>query len=299
MRLVSAALFGSLFALPALVALPALAATPPAISADPMIDAAHAPAMIPVRIPSHGELINGVLYTASGPGPHPALLLFHGFPGFEQNLDLAQAARRAGFDVLTLHYRGSWASPGAFSFTNALEDSDAALAFLRANASGFGIDTARIFAAGHDMGGLMAASVAAHDPEVAGLIMISAWDIGADGPKFADPKYREAQAKGEFNEDVVPLSGTSVKALMDEAQAASKAWDFVEYAPLLKSRPVLIFTTHDRLTENNERLAKALRALGDQDVSETLWETDDAYSDRRIALQSDILAWLDKHAGIR
>ena len=281
-----------------LLASPAFAAAPSAIATDPAFDKAHAPAMIPVRIPSHGVLMNGVLYSASGAGPHPALLLFHGFPGFEQNLDLAQAARRAGFDVLTLHYRGAWASPGDFSFANALDDSDAALAFLRANAAAYGIDTTRIFAAGHDMGGLMAASVAAHDPNVAGLVMISAWDIGADGPKFSDPKYRETQAKSEFNEDVVPLSGTSVNALMDEAQAANKAWDFVEYAPLLKSRPVLIFTTRDRLTENNERLAKALRDLGDPDVSERLWETDDAYSDRRIALESDIVGWLEKHAGL-
>ena len=292
MRLAFAALFASL------LVTPAFAATPPAIAIDPAIDKTHAPAMIPVRIPSHGALLNGVLYTASGAGPHPALLLFHGFPGFEQNLDLAQAARRAGFDVLTLHYRGAWASPGKFSFANALEDSDAALVFLRANAATYGIDTTRIFAAGHDMGGLMAASVAAHDLTVAGLVMISAWDVGADGPKFSDPKYREAQTKSEFNEDVIPLSGTSVGALMDEAQSAGKAWDFVEYAPLLKSRPVLIFTTRDRLTENNERLAKALRDQGDADVSETLWETDDAYSDHRIALEADIVAWLEKHAGL-
>ena len=87
-----------------------------------------------VRIPSHGAQINGVLYTASGAGPHPALIFLHGFPGNEQNLDLAQAVRRAGFDVLTLHYRGSWGSPGAFSFSHAIEDSDAAVQFLKTNA---------------------------------------------------------------------------------------------------------------------------------------------------------------------
>jgi dipeptidyl aminopeptidase/acylaminoacyl peptidase len=90
-------------------------AAPLAIATDPPPDKAHPPAMNYVRIPSGGTAINGVLYTASGAGPHPALVLLHGFPGNEQNLDLAQAVRRAGFDVLTLHYRGSCGSPGAFS----------------------------------------------------------------------------------------------------------------------------------------------------------------------------------------
>jgi len=34
------------------------------------------------------------------------VILFHGLPGNEQNLDLAQAIRRANWNVLTLHYRG-------------------------------------------------------------------------------------------------------------------------------------------------------------------------------------------------
>ena len=51
--------------------------------------------------------------------------------GNEQNLDLAQSVRRAGWNVLTFHYRGSWGSEGAFSFGHALEDADSAIAFLR------------------------------------------------------------------------------------------------------------------------------------------------------------------------
>ena len=51
----------------------------------------------------HGILIPGrrgrsrsVLYPAGGEGPHPTVLLCHGIPGCERNLDLAQAVRRAG-----------------------------------------------------------------------------------------------------------------------------------------------------------------------------------------------------------
>jgi pimeloyl-ACP methyl ester carboxylesterase len=60
------------------------------------------------QIPSHGALLNAFVYVAAGAGPHPAVVLLHGFPGNERNLDLAQDMRRAGWDVLYFDYRGSW-----------------------------------------------------------------------------------------------------------------------------------------------------------------------------------------------
>jgi pimeloyl-ACP methyl ester carboxylesterase len=273
----------------------ASAQVPAAITADPPPDKAHPAAMDYVRIPSHGALLNGVLYTASGIGPHPGVVLLHGFPGNEQNLDLAQAMRRAGFNVLTLHYRGAWGSPGNFSFTHAVEDSDAAVSFMANNAAKYAIDPARIFVAGHSMGGWLAASATDHASNVAGLVMISAWDIGAQGPRFRDPALRKKMAAGEFGENVIPLAGTTADTLMQEAAANAAHWDFVNYSPELKNRPVLIVTANDGLTEDNLRLGKALRAAGDKDVSEIHMETDHSYSDHRIALESAIVTWLEKH----
>lgn len=275
----------------------AFAQVPAAVTTDPPADKAHPAAMDYVRIPSHGALLNGVLYTASGPGPHPGVVLLHGFPGNEQNLDLAQAMRRAGFNVLTLHYRGAWGSPGDFSFAHAVEDSDAAVSFMASNAAKYAIDPARIFVVGHSMGGWLAASATDHAPHVAGLVMISAWDIGAQGPHFRDPAVRKKMAAGEFGENVIPLAGTTADALMQEAAANASHWDFVDYTPELKSRPILIITANDGLTPDNLRLGKALRAAGDKDVSEIHMETDHPYSDHRIALESAVVTWLEKHDG--
>lgn len=288
MRLIPALAVSLLLSGPAL-------AVPAAVTSDPPPDKAHPASMDYVQIPSH-SLLNGVLYTASGSGPHPGVVLLHGFPGNEQNLDLAQAMRRAGFNVLTLHYRGSWGSPGAFSFTHAAEDADAAIQFMAANAQKFSTDPARIFVAGHSMGGWLAASAADHAPNLAGLIMISAWDIGAQGPKFRDAAFRAEQAKGDFGENVIPLAGTSADALMQEAAQNAAKWEFVDYAPRLKSRPVLIVTSDDGLAPDNNRLAAALKKDGDKDVSEIHIATDHSYSDHRIALESAVVEWLEKHA---
>jgi uncharacterized protein len=275
----------------------ASAQVPAAVTTDPPLDKAHPAAMDYVRIPSQGALLNGVLYTASGAGPHPGVVLLHGFPGNEQNLDLAQAIRRAGFNVLTLHYRGAWGSPGDFSFAHAAEDSDAAVSFMTGNAAKYAVDPARIFVIGHSMGGWLAASATHHAPNVAGLVMISAWDIGAQGPHFRDPAVRKKMAAGDFGENVIPLAGTTADALMQEAAVNASQWDFVGYTPELKSRPVLIITANDGLTPDNVRLGKALHGAGDKDVSEIHMETDHPYSDHRIALESAIVTWLEKHAG--
>lgn len=268
-------------------------APPAAVIADPPADKAHPAAMAYVRIPSHGALMNGVVYTASGPGPHPSVLLLHGFPGNEQNLDLAQAMRRAGFDVLTFHYRGAWGSPGEFSFAHAIEDADAALAFLRdpATAARFGVDEKRVFVAGHSMGGYMAASATAHDPGVAGLIMISAWNIGPSSAGFGDPKARQAAKDGEFGEDVIPLAGTSADALMDEA-LHHPGWSFAALAPALGSRPVLLITAEDGSFAASHELAQKLAR-----AKEVHMDTDHPFSDHRIALESVVVDWLQTQAG--
>src|SRR5690348_84071 len=133
-----------------------------------------------MQIPSHGALMNALVYVAAGAGPHPAVILLHGFPGNERNLDLAQDMRRAGWDVLYFNYRGSWGTPGDFSFSHGIEDTAAAVAYLRqpAIAKKLRLDPSRIVLIGHSMGGFMAIQAAAADPAIKAVGDISAADMG-------------------------------------------------------------------------------------------------------------------------
>src|SRR5262249_18384583 len=101
---------------------------PPAIMHDPPADKTVPASGHAEQIPSHGDAMNAMVYLPAGQGPHPVVVLLHGFPGNEQNLDLAQAVRRAGWAVVTFHYRGSWGSAGTFTFDGAAADGAAALA---------------------------------------------------------------------------------------------------------------------------------------------------------------------------
>ena len=113
---------------------------------------------------------------------------------------------RAGWNVLTLHYRGSWGSPGKFSFGSAADDAHTALAWLRdaANDARYAIDPSRIAVAGHSMGGFTAASAAAADPAVAGLFLLDAWNPAATAKDLASPEGRAlidhvAEREGTYN----------------------------------------------------------------------------------------------------
>lgn len=177
-----------------------------------------------MQIPSHGSLVNGLVYVAAGAAPHPVVILLHGFPGNERNLDLAQDIRRAGWDVLYFNYRGSWGSPGDFSFAHGIEDVAAAVTYLRdpANAARLRIDPSRIVLVGHSMGGFMAVQAAAADPAIKAVAMISGADmagafqrIQAQGPSDAVRNMGAALAK----EGMAPLSGCTPDSLATELSA--------------------------------------------------------------------------------
>ena len=53
---------------------------------------------------SHGSKLLGGFYRAAGETPRPTVILLHGVPGVEKNLDLAYALRDAGWNCLYFHY---------------------------------------------------------------------------------------------------------------------------------------------------------------------------------------------------
>lgn len=123
-----------------------------------------------------GNLLS-LLSTPGGKGPHPAVVLSHGYPGNEQNMDLMQFLRALGFAVLTYHYSGSWGSDGDFSFRNCIEDADTVLDYLLHHAVEYGIDLTRIYAMGHSMGGFVTAHLLARRKELRGGVLIAPWDV--------------------------------------------------------------------------------------------------------------------------
>jgi pimeloyl-ACP methyl ester carboxylesterase len=253
-------------------------------------------------IPSHGSMLLGIFYLAAGAEEHPTAIIFHGFPGFEQNLDIAQVLRAHGWNVLAMHYRGSWGVKGDFSFHHAAEDSDTEVCFLLdpANARKYRVDTHQIVVIGHSMGGYMAASATAHNPQVAGAVLISAWNIGADYESrrhvhSSDPTIANEAKSLESDNNLLPLSGTSGEALAREIYDHQKELDFNNLAPAIAGRPVFIITSNDGLAPVDHALAEALRKAGDNRVSERHWDSDHSYSGQRTELTTAIWEWAQQN----
>lgn len=274
---------------------PSLAKEPaihPAVISDPAPDAAYPAGMEAFVIPAEGGAMNAVLYRAAGAGLHPALLLLHGFPGNEQNLDLAQAARRAGWHVLTLHYRGSWGSPGSFSFDHASQDAFTAVQFLEAPATvaKYRIDTSAIVVAGHSMGGFMAADAAAAEPRVAGLFLIDPWDPSQTAATLDTPAV-EAAWKAEVAGDLPPLSGATYDSLTAEIRGNSEKFDLGRRLAGYGRRPLTILGAEKGIGAQARKVAADAQGANPS-ARLMVWPTDHSFSDKRIALADALVRFL-------
>jgi uncharacterized protein len=254
---------------------------------DPPRDPAHQARVEVLHIPSAGLEINGLAYVASGPGAHPTLVICHGWPGNEKNLDLAQAVRRAGWNAITFNYRGSWGSPGEFHFTQVPEDATAVIAWLRRPevAARLGVDARRIAIAGHSMGGWATARVAAADPTLLGAILIAPADMGGLGKlKRGDV----VKAAADNAETLV----TTPEKMADELIAQSNQFALAQTAAGLAKVPLLVLTADDGLANSANSLVAAIRAQGSTRVQTQHFSTDHSWSDARLALASSVVEWL-------
>lgn len=271
-----------------------VAAVPAAVTVDPPVDAASPARMIAFQLPSEGALLNAVMYVAAGKGPHPTLLLLHGFPGNEQNLDLAQAARRAGWNVLTLHYRGSWGSPGSFSYAHCIEDARNAARLLHdpAFVAKAQIDTHRLAVAGHSMGGLMAARAMADVPGFLGAFLIDPWNAGATGKEIHDPAALKAFREGELDGDLPPLAGTSGEALIEELKASPPEFDLQATVTRIAAHPLSLNYATRGIGADYPGMVAAARRARPAHLTTSLTATDHSFSDKRIWLSARLVGWL-------
>jgi len=251
-----------------------------------------------MQIPSHGSLMNALVYVAAGAEPHPVVILLHGFPGNERNLDLAQDMRRAGWDVLYFNYRGSWGTPGDFSFSHGIEDVAAAIAYLRQpeNAKRLRLDPSRVVLVGHSMGGFMTVQAAAADPTIKGIAMISAADMAGTIAQMQAQGSRADAVKNMgaalAKEGMAPLSGCTPESLATDLADHATAWAFRSMVGALKDRPAFVITSDDGLAPADDAFAAALRKAGNKQVTTLHLPTDHSYSDQRTELSRAVLKWL-------
>ena len=141
------------------------------------------PEIFELNIISGGCHIYGYLLTPDKriSGPYPTVIMSHGFPGYTTNNDLELALMRMGCVVIHMNHRGAWGSEGFYLFTNLKDDLIAVAKWAHnpAIAEQYGIDTQKIFLAGHSMGGQTVLNAAKDLSFIKGVAALAPYDIGA------------------------------------------------------------------------------------------------------------------------
>ena len=264
---------------------------PAAVISDPPSDPVHPATMAWPDIPSHGAKMYAVIYIAAGEGPHPTVLMLHGFPGNEKNLDLAYSIRRAGWNVLVPFYRGAWGSGGTFSLhsrgrSNRVSTFSATLKMRRNFAS-----TQTTLCLSATAWEVLLPRMQPHTSRKCSQWRSSQRRISVSlcaSSGVNDPQFWE-----RWNDNASRLVGTTAEAVVKELDSDSTKWNYMNCVPLLKNRPVLVLEADDRNTSDNQELADRLHKGGDARVTEVHMHTDHPFSDHRIAMQAAIVNWLE------
>lgn len=257
----------------------------PYITEDEIPDSLSPAGIVELQIPSSGSNIYGFAYTANGKKLHPTVIFLHGVPGNERNLDLAQNLRRGGYNVIYFNYRGSWGSEGKYSFSNSLEDTEAVINFITdsANRTRLKIDTGRIALVGHSMGAGIAFINGINNPQIKAVVGLSIFN------PYTVLQGNDAPGNLLGLRDYISTLGmldTDAETYLKEMLIHVKEYNIEEMVANTK-KPVLVIDEH----QNNEYLSRYKRK---KNLTYKIWDTDHAFTNKRIALSSELKTWLDK-----
>ncbi len=265
------------------------------VTQDPeIVDIDSPPSILELNFQSQGKRLNGILYTANGSGLHPTVILLHGFPGNEKNLDLAQALRRDGLNVLFFHYRGAWGSEGVYSFTHVIEDVASAIQMLKTRAIEYGVDTERLYLIGHSLGGFAALQGAARSSTITCVAAIAPIDLGVL-PRLFKADTEAEQGFVTYGDSTQMLSGLTGVSAVAEIRSNADAFSLQSLAPRLAGKSVLLVAADkdsDVRPENHYfPLVAAYEAEPEIDLTVRLLSGDHSFSWTRIELMRVVLAW--------
>jgi pimeloyl-ACP methyl ester carboxylesterase len=243
---------------------------------------------IELAIASGTSTMQGFIYKANGAQKHPTLLLLHGFPGNERNLDLAQVVRAHGWNVIYFNYRGSWGSQGKFSFKNCVEDVVNVVGFCKKYQDSLQIDTSNIVLFGHSMGGWVCLKALQKLPDVKKGFALSTWNIYGD--------FKNVKTKQQINDKVKAEGGdifvlnTPTKVIFESVVNEPNYFNLANDARALSDKQIIMLDEHSY----NKEIAASIKNSNKSYFDYEVWQTDHPFTNKRISLMNMVLAFLDR-----
>lgn len=240
---------------------------------------------VELDIKSSGSSMYGFAYTANGKGPHPTVVLFHGLPGNERGLDIGQNLRRAGFNVIFFNYRGTWGSKGEFKFQNAIQDAGAVLDYITDDANRYKlrVDTNKIVFLGHSMGAGIALIAGLQEKRVKGIFALSVFN------PYTLLQGEEAESNliglKEYLSSLGMLNCNPNQFLNDILRDINQY--NIENMIANSKKPIMVIDEH----MNNSSFTNFNKS---KSFEYKIWNTDHAFTTKRIALSKEIVSWINK-----
>ena len=241
-------------------------------------------------IPSGNSQIAGLIYNANGLQKHPTLLLLHGYPGNERNLDIAQVVRSRGWNVIYFDYRGSWGSQGKFSFKNCVEDVVNVVSFCNKYQDSLKIDTSNIVLFGHSMGGWVCLKALQELPTIKKGFVLSTWDIAKDFINVSNEKEMLSIANDPNIAGKYFVLNTSLKDLYTPVLQDKTYFNLLNDAKSLGDKQIIMIDEH----EKNSQLAEKIKESNKSYFNYSVWQTDHSFTNKRASLINKVLAFIEK-----
>ncbi len=246
---------------------------------DPEAPAVNRELLIPIL----GDTVAGYAFIANGAEPKETIILAHGFPGNDNQFDLAQSIRRAGKNVIHFNYRGTWGSQGELLYSNELKDIDQIIKYLclPENAERLRIQTDGFTVLGRSYGGGLALIAGSQNDKVKRIISISGTNYGEivepydhiDSLSFFRP-YMKRQV----------MINVDIDKFLQDMIDNKEAFNVVTYKQQLSKKEVLIIEDSDRnLSWINQLEGVELVKL----------PSDHGFVNRRIQMIETVVTWLN------
>jgi len=257
--------------------------------------------MIPVKFKCSDSMIKGYFFPTDQDSVLATLIFLQGFPGVQGDELICEKLAQVGVNVLTFNYRGTFQSEGFFSFSNVIEDTSAALRFIKGSKdlSAYPIDPGKIILGGWSFGAAMVPAGAIRNPEFGKIFMISGRNFGKEARKIEGDLLYANQVAKNLDSMRSPHGPISYQDdVISNLVEHKDSYDYEKLAPRLKDRDILLIGGWDdditTIEGNTLPLYRRLLESGAMNVRIEAVQDDHEFSKSKDQIVRTILNWLEK-----
>jgi dipeptidyl aminopeptidase/acylaminoacyl peptidase len=256
-----------------------------------------------ILIEREGVKLKGEFYISASGDNSPTLILLQGFPGNETDvLGLCNIICRAGINVITFNYSGTFRSQGECNWENTQEDINAVFSFIHKSGiiKKYKLDTNKVYLAGYSYGGGMALTYAAQHPEIKKIISIAGNDHGA----FMKEYIRNIELREMIDNIFEKLKAPDGPVRFAQGGTPNEIskmkinpiYDLVKMAPSLKEKDILIICGWDdeqvKIENNILPFYRALKKEDAKKVKMIAFQDNHSFRNSRTEVAQKIIDWI-------